>query len=97
MVFFITVCVTSFFFSKQGGLLTGSLSKFAGAVNGVIIAATDFGYMMVSSKLMAKENHKLTADYNASFIKKVFIFKFINANLAVIFTIYNDRNLAQLN
>ena len=27
----------------------------------------------------------------------MFIFKFINANIAVIFTIYNERNLAKLN
>ena len=45
---------------------------------------------MTAGPLVNLENHKYEEDYNKSYIRKIFWFMFINANVSVIFTIYND-------
>ena len=99
MILFITICVTSFYYSKQGDLFSkeSPYAKYVGVANGVIIGVTDFCYMMCCNVIMRNENHKLEEDYNSSFIKKIFIFKFINANVSLIWTVYKERELEKLN
>ena len=87
-VFFISICVSSYFTTKT--MLTGSLKQFGGVINGIIIGATNYLYRMTAGPLVNLENHKYEEDYNKSYIRKIFWFMFINANVSIIFTIYND-------
>jgi hypothetical protein len=48
-------------------------------------------------KLNDLENHKHESEYNTSFIKKTFFFKFMNANLSVMWKIIQtDSDFDQL-
>lgn len=68
-------------------------------INGIIIGITNFLYRLASGKMMALENHKYEFEYNNAFIKKIFLFQFINANLSIIVLIYQAKasDLKQLN
>ena len=90
VTFFVTVCVSSFFFSKQYS------GEFAGVINGMIIGTTNFTYRKCLVPLVNLENHKFKEKYNESFVKKLFVFQFINANMGIFYTIYKDRKLKEL-
>ena len=62
---------------------------FSGIINGAIAGGTDAIYKTFAEKLNDLENHKYESDYNNSFIKKTFFFKFTNANITIIWKIIN--------
>ena len=62
----------------------------------MIIGATNYTYRMCLVPLVKLENHKYEKSFNQSFVKKLFLFQFINANMGIIYTIYKDRNLEDL-
>ena len=92
VIFFISVSVSSFFLTNQY-----VPAEYAGMVNGVIIGSTNYAYKTIAEPLLKLENKKFEDEYNNSFIKKLFIFEFINANVSLISTIYSDKDMKKLN
>lgn len=88
---FVSISVGSFFATKQ---YAGS---YSGVLNSVLIGITNAAYKMSSSPMLNMENHKYEVEYISGFIQKIFVFQFINSNLSIIYLIYNDRDLQNLN
>lgn len=63
-----------------------------GVVNGIVIALIDFMYSSIATYFVEIENHKYQDSYERSYVYKIFIFKFINTNLSIFYTAFNDRS-----
>ena len=72
------------------------MSTISGIINGIIIAIIDAIYSFVAAFFIEYENHKYQDSYEKSYVYKIFIFKFVNTNLSLFYTAFNDRNFHTL-
>ena len=85
MLVFIGACIFSFYITKE---YNAELGIYAGIVNGGIISVVNFLYQKVTEPMVKLENHKYQETYIKSFTFRLFIFKFVNTNLSLVYTIY---------
>ena len=112
VILFIFICMISFYYSKAltefspedraKPELKTKLQIYgvlAGVVNNVIIGVTNFFYQKILEPMVNFENHKYQVDHNIAFVRKLFFFQFINANMSIFWSIYfvDDNDLDQLN
>lgn len=71
-------------------------SIIIGVINGVVIAVIDFLYSSIATYFVNIENHKYHDSYEKSYVYKIFIFKFINTNLSLFYTAFNEQDFNQL-
>lgn len=67
-----------------------------GIVNSVIINIINFVYSWMADFFVKWENHKYNDSYEKSYVLKMFIFKFINTNLSIIYTAFVIGDFKQL-
>lgn len=72
------------------------MSTISGILNGVIIAVIDKIYSIIATYFVNFENHKYKDSYEKSYVYKIFIFKFVNTNLSLFYTAFNDRDFSSL-
>ncbi len=68
----------------------------AGVCNGMAISIINKTYQLLVIVFLKLENHKYSDTYEKSFIFKLFLFKFVNTNLSLFYTAFNNQNFDQL-
>lgn len=53
-------------------------------------------YQLLVIVFLKLENHKYSDTYEKSFIFKLFFFKFVNTNLSLFYTAFNNQNFDEL-
>ena len=91
MLIFISACIASFYYTQE---YSHSFGVYAGVINGAIIGTVNFLYQKVTEPMVILENHKYQETYIKSFTFRLFIFKFVNTNLSLVYTIYQASNHA---
>ena len=91
MLVFISACIFSFWITQE---YSNDFGVYTGVLNGVIIAIVNFCYQKVTEPMVILENHKYQDTYIKSFTFRLFIFKFVNTNLSLVYTIYQASNHA---
>jgi Calcium-activated chloride channel len=104
-IFFILIgcCIATFFGNirlkevrSESAEFDKFISTFAGVLNGIIIAIIDKIYSWIATYFVKFENHKYKDSYEKSYVYKLFIFKFVNTNLSLFYTAFNDRDFNSL-
>ena len=85
MIIFITICLTTFFVCKS---LSGKWATYAGVINAICIEITNTLYRITARPLVRLENWKYEEDYYSSLAQKIFFFQAINANVSVLWAIF---------
>ena len=62
----------------------------------MIIAATNKLYQYCITPLVRKQNIKFEEDHNKELAQKIFMFQFINANFSVMYQIYYESDMKDL-
>ena len=64
------------------------LKEYAGILNGIAVSLVNFMFTEAAVPLEDLQNNKREEEYIRSFTLKVFIFKFVNTHMSLIYTIY---------
>lgn len=74
----------------------GTVNLLVGFVNAIFIEIFDFIYSYAATYYVNLENHKFVDSFEKSYVFKMFIFKFINTNISILYTAFiadrNDKN-----
>lgn len=98
-IILIGLCIATFFGNIQlkkvksdNVTINKFMSTIAGVINGIVIAIIDKIYSLLATFFVNRENHKYKDTYEKSYVYKIFIFKFVNTNLSLFYTAFNDRD-----
>lgn len=86
-IVFITISLLIFFYTEG---IRKHYKEYGGALNAVLVIIVNKIFTIVAEPLEELQNNKHQQQYINSFALKVFIFKVINTNISLIYTIYTQ-------
>lgn len=86
-IIFISISLLIFFWTKS---IRDEYKEYGGALNAVLVIIVNYIFTLVAEPLEEKQNNKHQQQYINSFALKVFIFKVVNTNISLIYTIYTQ-------
>lgn len=98
-ILLIGCCIGTFFGSQwiqKYGFEDGSYNTLiqigSGIVNTIIIMIFDFLYSYMATYSVNMENHKYQDTFEASYVFKIFTFKFVNTNIQIFYQAFFYQN-----